>query len=403
MQQTATVQTTTIPARPMAAVKAESRLAYIDIIRMILIIMVIMVHAAVTYGATGDWTYEDQTLAPDTMTEVLLSLFNIVSQSFFMGLFFFYSGVFTPGAYDRKGIARYWKDRLMRLAIPMLIYTYFLSRIPNYIREADYGGMTLSFWDFARLSWWSQADSGPTWFLFALLLFSLGYTLWRIFSSALRLDLSWTTRLPAPGTKALLALALILGAAQFAIAQVVPFNHDIRAFGTYSMLVGYFPSYILLFTFGILAARNQWLARIPGKLLRFWAPLSIALILALPAFLILSGAIDSGLDPYVSGWDWRCAVTCVWNGLACVAFSTTLSLWMRERIQPSSKIAALAGPSTFTVYLIHPLVLVPITYALTFIALPAMPKFALAVIFTVAICYPLAAALRRIPGAKAVL
>ena len=143
MQQITNVQTGTIPqARPVAAAKAkaETRLAYIDVIRMILIILVIMVHAAVTYGAFGDWTYHDRTLAEDEFTGILLSLFVFVCQSFFMGLFFFFSGYFTPGSYDHKGLARFWKDRLLRLAIPMVIYTWFLSRIPNYINDCGQRG-----------------------------------------------------------------------------------------------------------------------------------------------------------------------------------------------------------------------------------------------------------------------
>ena len=63
MAQLTNVQTAiTLPARPAVAAKAkaETRLAYIDTIRMIMTILVIMVHAAVTYGAFGDWTYHGQ-------------------------------------------------------------------------------------------------------------------------------------------------------------------------------------------------------------------------------------------------------------------------------------------------------------------------------------------------------
>jgi len=53
--------------------KAGSRLAYIDTLRMVLIILVIMVHAAVTYGSLGDWTYEDP--STDETSAIILSFF----------------------------------------------------------------------------------------------------------------------------------------------------------------------------------------------------------------------------------------------------------------------------------------------------------------------------------------
>jgi glucans biosynthesis protein C len=90
-----------IKTEAMEQVKAE-RLSYIDNIRIVLTALVILVHVAVTYGAVGDWTYTDPHPS-DTLTEVLLTLFVIDCQSFFMGLFFFLAGFFTPGSYDRKG------------------------------------------------------------------------------------------------------------------------------------------------------------------------------------------------------------------------------------------------------------------------------------------------------------
>jgi hypothetical protein len=203
MQHVTNVQTaTSLPARPavVAKAKADARLAYIDTIRIILTILVIMVHAAATYGAFGDWTYNDNRTPENELISILLSLFLFICQSFFMGLFFFFSGYFTPGSYDRKGLARFWKDRLLRLGIPMLAYTYFLSRIPNYMDNAyDNHELRISFWQFTANTALRDPDGGPTWFLFALLVFSLGYTLWRIASRTLHLDLAWASRLPAPG------------------------------------------------------------------------------------------------------------------------------------------------------------------------------------------------------------
>ena len=83
-------------------VAASSRMAYIDVVRFVLIAMVIMVHAAVTYGSAGSWTYVDAK-STNEMTSALLTFFVMYSQSFFMSLFFFFAGFFTPGSFDKKG------------------------------------------------------------------------------------------------------------------------------------------------------------------------------------------------------------------------------------------------------------------------------------------------------------
>jgi fucose 4-O-acetylase-like acetyltransferase len=408
MSQITNAQTITItPARAAAAAaaraKAGSRLAYIDIVRMILIILVIALHAAVTYIELGGWTFHDYTTPIDEISEILLSLFVLVCYSFSMGLFFFLAGYFTPGSYDRKGPARFWKDRLLRLAVPLALYTLVLCRLPNYIEAIANEGFTGSIGQYTLKFFWGEADGGPTWFLLVLLAYSLGYTLWRWVSRRARLDFAWAGRLPAPGTLALLAAGLIFASAMFAIGQAWPIADSWEFLETFNLMVAFFPTYTLMFAAGVLAYRGQWLENIPGRLLRFWAPFSAGLIIALPALMLIGSAAGGTVDVFFSGLTWQCAAMCLWFGMACIALSATITLWMRERIAPQSRVAALAGPNTFAVYLIHPLVLVPITYALSFTALPAAARFGLAALLTVPACYLLADGLRRLPGAKAIL
>lgn len=406
MSQITNAQTMTIsPARAAVAEKAKAgaRLAYIDIVRMTLIILVIMLHAAVTYIELGGWTYHDSTMPVDEISEILLSLFVLVCYSFSMSLFFFLAGYFTPGSFDRKGPALFWKDRLLRLAVPLALYTLVLCRLPNYIEAIANEGFSGSIGQYTIRFFWGEADGGPTWFLLVLLAYSLGYTLWRWASRRMRLDLSWASRLPAPGALALLAAGLVFASAMFAIGQAWPIAGSWEFLETFNLMVAFFPTYTLMFAAGVLAYRNQWLEKIPGKLLRFWSPVSIALVIALPALMMIGSAASGTPEIFFSGLTWQCAAMCLWFGIACIALCTTITLWARERVTRQSRIAAMAGANTFAVYLIHPLVLVPITYALSFTGLPVAAKFGLAALLTVPACYLLAGGLRRLPGAKAIL
>ena len=82
-------------------------------------------------GATAPDIPADQVppaVAPPVGVNVMppLSLgtvFTPVSASQTLGILFFAAAVFVPGSYDRKGVLGFWKDRLLRLAIPRRVYT----------------------------------------------------------------------------------------------------------------------------------------------------------------------------------------------------------------------------------------------------------------------------------------
>ena len=84
----------------------------------------------------------------------------------------------------------------------------------------------------------------------------------------------------------------------FAVAQTIPIAQSYQALGAYNLLLAFFPAYILLFAFGMLAYRNQWLSQIPGKMLRFWGWFSAGLIvILLPALVSWAGRSTRGWIP----------------------------------------------------------------------------------------------------------
>ncbi len=382
---------------------ASTRLAYVDVVRFVLITLVIMVHAAVTYGSAGSWTYVDAK-STDEMTSALLTFFVMYSQSFFMSLFFFFAGYFTPGSYDRKGSLKFWKDRILHLGIPMVLYTFFLSRIPNYMDDVMNNAVTASFWRYSLRTFISDADEGPTWFLFALLAFSIGYTIWRLINKAIGNHNQTVERhIPAPNIMTLIGVGLVMAVAMFGIGQLLPIVEPVDVFGIFSLLIGFFPFYIIIFIGGILAYRNDWLTEFPAKMLRFWKWFSLGLVVFLPVFIISTGALEIGIEPYMTGMNWRCAIMSLWFGLACVSFSITLTLGLREKIHSGNQLASFLSPNTFAVYLIHPIVLVAFTVAIRNIEIHPLFKFGLASVFTVIACYAIAEILRRIPVIKEIL
>ena len=401
MQKTINLQSTPamegVRATARAVSRAGARLVYVDHLRVILIALVVMVHAAVTYGSVGDWTFMEE--SSDEVTQLLLTLFVINCQSFFMGLFFFVAGYFIPGSVDRKGLATFWKDRLLHLAVPFLMFSLFLAKISIYLDEIRHEGMTLSFWEFSRQYFWQTLDAGPLWFVFALLVFSAGYSLWRLVSRRGH-NAHDAPTVPAPGHLALLGFALAMGVMMFATSQVSPIGSMDRLFGFISMQWAFFPQYILMFVAGIVAYRSDWLARMSPALLRVWRWLALAMLVVLPLIMGLGG---DQLDVFLTGLRWQALVLNLWVGLACVSYSLTLTLWLRERHNRPGTLQAGLGAGAFTVYIIHSPVLVSVTYALSFVTLHPLVKFGLASVLAVRASFALASVLRKLPALKAIL
>jgi len=56
-----------------------------------------------------------------------------MTQAYFMGLLFLIAGYFVPDSFDRKGPARFLRDRAVRLGIPTLIYMLFINPSIEYL------------------------------------------------------------------------------------------------------------------------------------------------------------------------------------------------------------------------------------------------------------------------------
>jgi len=107
------------------------RLQFVDNLRVLLTMLVVAHHAAQAYGPTGGaWPVGSEARSP------LLGLLITVNSMFFMGLFFFVSGYFTPGALERKGPRAFLVDRIWRFGIPcalVLVLTSLFLGKPEFL------------------------------------------------------------------------------------------------------------------------------------------------------------------------------------------------------------------------------------------------------------------------------
>ena len=125
--------------------------------------------------------------------------------------------------------------------------------------------------------------------------------------------------------------------------------------------------------------------------------------LMMPVLFVVGGAAGGSTDVFLGGPYWQSAAFMLFVGLFSVSFSMTLILWLGKRQKSQSRILAFAGPNSYGVYLIHPLILVPITVWMVAVPLDPLLKFVIVLPIVVVICFIVSGALRRIPGVKAIL
>ena len=379
------------PAAGVQAVaeeRASPRNAGFDALRGALTLLVVLHHTAITYGAIGGWFYRE-VRTDRSLSSTLLVLFCTVNQTWFMGLFFLLAGYYTPGAIARHGLRRYAVDRLMRLGLPLLFFGYVLGPATIALAATARGR---DFTDTLARLWHSGTfENGPLWFAQALLLFAAAAMVWTWLRPVPPAPRPAGTA-PWPADAALLGAALVTGAAALALRTAWPVGVNV-----WGLQLGYFASYVVLFGFGAIAARRRWLEDIPPDKVRRWWRIALVALPTLPILYFASRAVPA-LGGRVLG-----GVYAFWEPL--VAWGVILKLlWLFQR-----RFAVLGGGGralarrAYTIFIIHPPVLVAVALAWRSVAAPALLKFVVTGSVSCAVCFVVAGGLLRIPALRKIL
>lgn len=378
--------------------KTASRLLYFDNMRSFLTVLVLLHHLMIIYAGSGDWIYNEG--RQDLLTQVAGSIFCAVNQSYFMGLFMLISGYFIPGAFDRKGAARFWKDRLLRLGIPLVVYSWLVHPAFVYGYLAVTQGVRLSWWDFYTRQYFrmgSWIGAGPLWFVEALLIFTLVYSLWR-----------WITRskpvqqavgVAFPSNRALALFALLMGLASFLVRLAFPMDWN---FMPLNLQLPFFAQYIAMFAGGLLAYRHGWLEKLPEKTGRRWMLVTGFVLLMYVPGALLGGALESDL-PFKGGWRWQSLYYAVWEATLCLGMSISVLYLFKRFANRSGNLLGWLARSAYAAYIIQAPVITSVALLLRDLSYHPLLKFALASAITLPLCFGAGGLLRRLPYADKVL
>ncbi len=370
------------------------RLLYIDNIRWLMIVFVVIIHLNCTYGNVGRWYYQE-TGPSDIFSVVLFSMFGSMTQSYFMGFLFFIAGFFVPGSCDKKGCGRFIGERLIRLGIPTLVYMLFLHPLTMAIIFANRLSLDI-------LSWYRQylfslefiGASGPLWFALALLIFSVIYTL-------IRMIFPPSQPVKKGGKPTSLTHSRVIAIIAF-ISWVAFLIRLFQPIGTavLNMQLCYFSQYIILFSLGIIAYRRDLLTHLPSQFGRFWFRLALYLGIPLWGLLMVFGRAATDWTPFTGGMHWQAMAYAIWESFFCIGVCLGLLVLFRDKYNTQGKLRRFFSENAFGVYVFHAPLLVYGTMLVRGMTIYPLIKMLLMTLVLLPVCFGFSYLLRRISFMK---
>lgn len=384
---------------------ARGRLHYLDNLRTALVMLVVAHHVSLVYSAFAPFYYQEPPFT-DPLAYVVLGVFALSNQAWFMGALFFLAGYFTPGSHDRNGAGDFLRSRSIRLGIPLLAAILIIepvTRLGFFLMPASLTGITSPP---SLAAYPKMVGLGPMWFIAMLLIFDFGYAAWRRFVPEGR---------PAPGRRsgfpgiaAAAAFITALAVISYLFRIVAPMGRDIHLVVPFLSFptIAYLPQYLGLFVLGAIAYRREWLADLPASAgLTGLALAALASVLLFPA--TISGRMFSlAFSPaaeFTGHGSWQSAAYALWDSTMAVGVTLWLITVFRRFVGSDGTFARFLSRHSYAVYVIHTPLVVFIAYGLHGLALPALAKFIVAFAVILPACFAAAYALRKVPGVAKVL
>lgn len=368
------------------------RLVYVDNLRILLSSLVLLFHLSLTYGAAGHWPYIET--EREFFGGYVLTLFTVICQSFFMGLFFLIAAYFTHSAFERKGAKRFVYDRVLRLGVPLAIFYFFVEPLNGFLAPRRMAGMSF----MEALVSIRGRSMGALWFVAALICFTSLYVLARCVFPSLKGNASG--RPYCLRNAHAIALILFLSVVTCLVRQVYDVGEAIRFLG---FGLAHFPQYIVLFVLGIVASRSgiQDAVSFEQGKKWFWCAL-VMVVVAYPVLFFAGGALSGDVDLFLGGPHWQTVAFAFWEQITGISIMIGLLGVVKEKWNTAGMLARELSASAYAMYVFHPPILVAICGALRHWRFPPFGKFVVLSPVMLIVSFAAAALIRRLPGLRRV-
>lgn len=377
---------------------AKARNMSLDRARTFLTLVVLLHHAVIPY------TYFGHT---DPKFFFGFDMIVLATDSFFMAMFFFLSGLFAWSGIARKGPASYLEDRVRRLGIPFVICAFTIIPIAYYaisLRNDPEIGFSQFWWTTITKGPW---PSGPIWFLWVLFVFDLIacllYTLRpNLLDPINRLSVRGRRR-PAEFFAVMLAVS-----AAFYVPGLMYFGPSSWfEFGPFSVQHGRVMLYATYFFFGAgigVANMDRGLLSAEGRMAKVsweWLVLAIVPYCMLWGLIFIKRQILGNPSPLPNWYEGTYALFVTIFSVAIMFL--ILAFFQRFRQSGSARLLDPMQSAAYGMFLVHYPITLWLQYYVYDYNWPAIAKAIVVFVLTVIVSWAVTAALRMIPGATRVL
>lgn len=374
--------------------RSPTRLVYLDNLKVVLIAVIIALHAVLGYaGIVEAWTYSELrevtlNVAVEMTLLVLVSPFGF----FLIALLFLVAGLLTPPSYDRKGARRFVTDRLLRLGVPFVVYVFVVQPSLVYAVAHPLGHAPGSFWD-EYLGAERQIDTGPLWFVGVLLIYSLGYAVWRRRGSAHRAARGITL-------KTLTRTALVVAPLSFAVRLVYPYGSES---GFSDLNLWEWPACVAVFALGIAGSREGWREVVPADIARRSRVVTLLAAGVMAALLLLAGALDA-VEEVLGGLHWLGGLFAVVEAILTVFGSVWLLSVAQYRLARQYRWGPALSRSAYAAFMLQTVFLLALAVVLRPVDLPAEVKAPIVAVGGIGASFGAAWLLiKKVPGVSRIL
>ncbi len=365
----------------------RGRKAWPDTLRVAIIAGVIVMHAATGYVVDVGWYYEERTSSE--AWQIALTVPAFLGGLFALGPLFFVAGWLAAPSLARKGPHDFAAGRLLRLGVPLVVFTFLVDPVADYVGHHAQG-QPGSLPDYLANRTGAR-DTGPMWFVAVILLFSIGYAAWRAWRSA-------STAPAAPSTWHLMAAIGAIALLSFLVWQWSSLAEE----SWYNLKWAQWPQGGILVLLGVWAGERSWLEtwlpRIAARL--GWVALAaLAVLLGLAGYGLASDDVgliagSANLPTFVFAW-------C--DGTIAVAGGLWLVATLRARRPRASWWRAATARSSYATYVIHPLALVALMVLVRDWSVAPEMKLLVVAPLGVLLAYATGFGLTRLPGVRRIL
>ncbi|MFO1520206.1 MAG: acyltransferase [bacterium] len=384
-----------------------------DDLKAFVIVLVVLHHSLQAYTTYARYDFSNYVFSTwpvvDSARSYAFDLFQRFNDLYFMSLLFFVSGLFTWPSLNRKGAGEFLKDRFLRLGVPFAIGVTLLAPLGEYPAYLVTGHEPGFFHFWFRVFFINHWYSGPVWFLWVLLFFSLVLVFLRACASVgLALFFAGVDRL---SKHPYLFIGITLGLTFFAYALlflVWPYT-DLRSWmsnaGPFWVQLNRVLVYFCFFLGGVAMGKNG-IASAPllqregawaKKWVLWWGF----------AFIFYTLSVWQG-EGGVLGWKpstpfAKNLLSCAFFASVCTFASVGMVSFFARFMNFESAFWGSLSENSYAIYLVHFPIVVGLQYGLLPFSLPVFLKLCVVVLGGWGLSWMAGILLRRLPGLRRVL